>query len=1805
MSNELEQQVPDAAGVEAEAPQQDSTQPQQASTPQPQQAQPAQPIQLDLSKSVPVAKPEAAQPIKLDLSKSVPVNTPSPGTNAGAAKGTRFEAYAKLGNYFYAKPMEGEATLRPALKSLHGFLSFPNALYHAFQDPATPQEKAEIEQKMNQMRAGQNRTSAPGNILPAGPAYSTLPAVPGEYAGIATNTADKKPPAPTRTQLALHRLIDAPADQLDAKANKELETARELWDQREDWTTSIPTGMGVSIPLGHAIAISGSLSGATDKLLSKIPMLGPLVNGIAEKFESGDIEGGMTDLALLKAAEAAHAKLTGEPTGTPSKIWSEKGNQFGEHVREAFTKTEEISKKANEAKEDFQKAAPPSKAAPYDDNDYEIVRRTAEEGHKADKLKGGEGISGIETARDIVEDGRQSIEDKRSGAVKEHADRPITTNVYQDVAKALEQADNTTPGFRDEGMKVLEKHDFKDATVSEADAIRKKLVADNRAIQEKNTWDVSTARQTDPTFAAREAAIDSLRKGIYGALDEAGVPGVYDLARDEAAHIRVRDAIERQLFNAEKTVRGTSGATPLRKITAQVAKAGATTAGTGIGAAVGGVPGAIIGGAAGGVAGEGIARAILPPDMTRDALMARSFENPDLATPSGPTVPESQATPAGSATPGPELPPPPAPIPPAMPPPDHALHAALATRVGSTVERTDFPTLMNKFQRYLERTPVEKLTDGDRELLQQLNESQANRRLQVEDAMKVAVEKNKVAREKWQKEVQKIQEKHAAEQEALTKSNIAAVENDERPTDENPHLASLGRSDESGLVSHSPAMKAHSPAEPIKAAEGITSEMAHRHEWAHMALNAIDSEKPSGNAILAASHPEAEGAATSLFDMSHLFGEGGMLDPDTLRAEETRLLTQKLAGPASHEVFDGMTKDEAMSHAGTKSDVRQARSLVRDIHPEFSPSQVEQVVDAAYERARNFLTQPHIADRIKANAAVRETGLNEDYHASRGRVTQFQDDIRKAHEENGNEPQSSGGGAGEGGEKTEKPAAEEGKKNAGRSKAGSSGEPRESAGQSETARGVSESQVDKAAKGLRERTTGSPETDDAIKAGGGVPAGVLGNVKDAAHVKMFHDPETGTTLGFAANEPVTAEATKAKLTESRRQYAAAELPKEDFAGVHYSNVPAENGVLKGATRGAAKAGSEQARVALGAEPGVYSYREGTQPESQIASRANKYSIEGKKAIADISGPQKDLFQNAYQEAKDAALKAGDNDTVAGHKGLNAAETAVKNAGYDGYESKADYPGNTFLFGDQKVAEPNNWVKKAEATKGEGFSYHPGTGEAPTDGYMVETHLDRGQQYDHPPTAEDIRAFTEKNKDILSKNPDLYVGGYKNTLGISERLTDQAAAEDLGKKTNQISIYDVKNGKEIPTGGTGEVLQPQDLEKSNVAKKTPKGSSVPLMENPLPVKGTMEGGEVGTLDVAKALNKFSRDKNPVLEPGSEPKEMVDRAKKIAEDEAKYQLAQSKTGTEWYTKEMKDHDKVLQDLRPELAGGEMTDSVPDHPVKLTLFKAAEAILSSGQKPYANVKSALRAWDAYNETGEFPRSNPAAGKEGMSWGPRNVNAYGNAFDNLNRLIAEKGEKGAADWLLDEHPVSELKDYKKEVGGKKGDMEAGAKILGEKRGPFMQNLHGIESKFTADMWVSRTWNRWMGTLDLDPRIEAKGKMTSESDVPRNNAERGLMKESFEKTASKLGLTTSSLQAVLWYYEQALYRAHGLPVESWSFSDAAKRVAGEHNAVPESQQTGFNFGANEGEKSPTPQVPTKNPNAVHAFNFLDAIKKK
>lgn len=165
----------------------------------------------------------------------------------------------------------------------------------------------------------------------------------------------------------------------------------------------------------------------------------------------------------------------------------------------------------------------------------------------------------------------------------------------------------------------------------------------------------------------------------------------------------------------------------------------------------------------------------------------------------------------------------------------------------------------------------------------------------------------------------------------------------------------------------------------------------------------------------------------------------------------------------------------------------------------------------------------------------------------------------------------------------------------------------------------------------------------------------------------------------------------------------------------------------------------------------------------------------------------------------------------------------------------------------------------------------------------------------------------------------------------------------------------------------------------------------------------------------------------------------------------------------------------------------------------------------------------------------------------------------ERLKKLIELKGNKGAADWLLAEHPDAEFQTLfgmtpKHEQVGESGDLP-GSFILGPKFGAFAQNLHANAADgakyaqwLTADKWWSRTWNRFLGTLVIDKKTHQES--------PRGPAERQLMVEAAKRAVKMAGLgNVAELQAVLWYYEQALWRTLGARARSSSFLDGANAI--------------------------------------------------
>ena len=309
-----------------------------------------------------------------------------------------------------------------------------------------------------------------------------------------------------------------------------------------------------------------------------------------------------------------------------------------------------------------------------------------------------------------------------------------------------------------------------------------------------------------------------------------------------------------------------------------------------------------------------------------------------------------------------------------------------------------------------------------------------------------------------------------------------------------------------------------------------------------------------------------------------------------------------------------------------------------------------------------------------------------------------------------------------------------------------------------------------------------------------------------------------------------------------------------------------------------------------------------------------------------------------------------------------------------------------------------------------------------------------------------------------------------------------------------------------------------------------GTTVPLLKAPLTIQGTGTEGDVILPDVANALKIWS-EKGAAANALPE----IERALRTASSELKYQLAQDNSGVGWYAENTDRAIKYMQELHPELKD----------PTKQSLFKAFWAALSYGKTPDENMFAANEAYKLYKERGEFPLTQ----RTGERWGHRQQGHAGN-FRTLNKLLQSfKGdEEKTVDWLLSKHPLEKIHDMHFGQGAsalpRTGEPEYGAMVLGPKGGAFYLNLNGVSDYLTMDMWATRTWRRWTGAL-----------IPENVDVSPTKQERTQAIKAYSQMAKDLKMEVRDVQAAMWYYEQKLYNAHGVPVEAGNYADAAKRT--------------------------------------------------
>lgn len=195
------------------------------------------------------------------------------------------------------------------------------------------------------------------------------------------------------------------------------------------------------------------------------------------------------------------------------------------------------------------------------------------------------------------------------------------------------------------------------------------------------------------------------------------------------------------------------------------------------------------------------------------------------------------------------------------------------------------------------------------------------------------------------------------------------------------------------------------------------------------------------------------------------------------------------------------------------------------------------------------------------------------------------------------------------------------------------------------------------------------------------------------------------------------------------------------------------------------------------------------------------------------------------------------------------------------------------------------------------------------------------------------------------------------------------------------------------------------------------------------------------------------------------------------------------------------------------------------------------------------------------DFPTPSADGSLIPKGWTNRNEQVVAN-LQKFKAILKhfDNDPKKTSDWLLAEHEPHEIEAVTgapMEQGYVTDPVIPGTFALGPKFGPFALNLHIPQDQkygkyLTADMWWARTWNRYFGSLF------GQGAKKDGVAAPRNDRERGTMWKAAKEAAHGAGLSSvAELQAVLWYYEQRLWRLLGAKNKSYSYRhgiDAAKR---------------------------------------------------
>jgi hypothetical protein len=497
----------------------------------------------------------------------------------------------------------------------------------------------------------------------------------------------------------------------------------------------------------------------------------------------------------------------------------------------------------------------------------------------------------------------------------------------------------------------------------------------------------------------------------------------------------------------------------------------------------------------------------------------------------------SQINPHPQATPEP-LPPPhvlaehAANVAPALmeePPTNHALKAELASHFGEPLnhDATGQPvTLDDRIDRVKKdaeavlKTGVES-TPKQAKALAAVNEHEAEHEAAIEeaqkkareDAYKVAEELHKMlAQEAAEEKQQAAEKKQADEKQQAEKAKTDETE--EGLKTKQAEAKPLEYTDE-----ELPVPKRYSYVKPRNTRIHEAGHVVGNHNAGLPSLDVISNQHPNA---------DPKGLAEARADLSSIVDKDGNVNRAKVKAMLPELTIRALSGGMAEEIYGGVPFEENRTTAG---DLEGIKDILQD-YGEMSGGEADSFIDLHKDKTRKLLTSEGMSDIFSRYGDKRIAGQHDHYHFNPALTEQLTGELDAIRGKNGKQ-QGNDGQAVLGRSQNKSSQNDAGRE--GEIRGGDSG------------RGVEGSRVpgtktQQRAAGLEEKSTGDHDIDAVIRNGGGIPAGMQ-DFGEFGKIHMFHDPETGSTLGFKPSEKITPQNVGKKLAKSREDFAQGEKNK--------------------------------------------------------------------------------------------------------------------------------------------------------------------------------------------------------------------------------------------------------------------------------------------------------------------------------------------------------------------------------------------------------------------------------------------------------------------------------------------------------------------------------------------------------------------------------------------------------------------------------------------------------------------------------------